>query len=808
MQLQINYMRKLILLALSVVIFSGFIVHVNGQVNPSQINVNTLTDSQIRQIAEQVNSRGLTMDQAAALARAQGATPDQVDQVLRRIQELRFTQGESISSPSATIVQSTESDREAFSFKAETAASAKAKRIFGFNLFNSENLTFEPSINIPTPQNYVMGIGDELVINVWGASQNVYNLKVDQNGTVNIPDIGPVSLLGMSFEEGRSLLKRRLMAIYSGMSGAYPNTWAEVSLSNLRSIKVNVVGDVLVPGTYTLPATASVFNALYLSGGPGENGSFRNVQVIRDNKVIQILDVYDFLISGNTTGNIVLREQDIIFIPTYTKRIETTGNFKRSAIFELKENETMADLIRYAGGFNDEAYTSMVTVERITATQRRVNDVPSDLFDSFLLQNGDKVNAGEIIDRFDNRVTIQGAVFRPGTYELTPGLTLSGLIDKADGVRENVFSNRGLLVRLQDDLTPMNISFSVSDILRGIGDIALQREDAVVIMHLDSLREERYIRIMGQVQEPGSFPYHDNFTLQDLILMAKGFTEAASESFIEVSRRNSYAKASGLTQEMVTLHRFDVSRDLTLEKQEGNFILQPFDYVYVRRAPSYFTQRSVIITGEVMYPGDYSIGSKNERVSDLLKRAGGLTPDAYVKGAMMIRAPRNLKQIMGVLENLVEDSLIQSARSKYEVDKLELRLADILKNPSSSYNYVLKEGDQIIIPEVTEEIRVAGEILNPIALAYQPGKNARFYIDRAGGFSSHAQKGKVYVINSDGTSRVTRSFIVRNYPDVEQGAQIVVPQKPIRESNTAQWLGIASTMSSLTIAIATLFRVL
>lgn len=801
-------MRKLILLAISMVIFSGFIVQVNGQVNPSQINVNTLTDSQIRQIAEQVHSRGLTMDQAAALARAQGASPQQIDQVLRRIQELQSGQGQSIPSPYSATEQGFEFDREPFSIKEELVASDKAKKVFGFNLFNSENLTFEPSVNIPIPRNYVLGIGDELVINVWGASQNVYNLRIDQNGTVNIPDIGPVNLSGMNFEDGRNLIKRRLMSIYSGMAGAYPNTWAEVSLPNLRSIKINVVGEALVPGTYTLPATASVFNALYLSGGPGENGSFRNIQVIRDNQVLQIVDVYDFLVRGNTEGNIVLREQDIVFIPTYTKRVETTGNFKRTALFELKENETMADLLKFAGGFAEDAYTGELTIERTTAKQRRVSDVPSSLFDSFLLQNGDKIHAGEILDRYDNRVTIQGAVFRPGTYELTPGLSLSGLIDKADGVRENVFSNRGLLVRLQDDLTPMNISFSVSDILRGIDDIALQREDAIVIMHLDSLREERYIRIMGQVLEPGSFPYHDNLTLQDLILMAKGFTEAASESFIEVSRRNSYAKASELTQDMVTLYRFDISRDLTMTREGESFILQPFDYVYVRRAPSYFEQRSVIITGEVMYPGDYSIGSKNERVGDLINRAGGLTPDAYVKGAMMIRTPRNLEQIMGVIENLVEDSLIQSARSKYEVDKLELRLADILKNPSSSFNYVLKEGDQIIIPEVTEEIRVAGEILNPIALAYQSGKNARFYINRAGGFSSTAQKGKVYVINSDGTTRVTRNFIFRNFPDVEQGAQIVVPQKPIRESNTAQWLGIASTMSSLTIAIATLFRVL
>jgi protein involved in polysaccharide export with SLBB domain len=803
-------MRRVILLAISMVIFSGLIVQIKGQVNPSQINVSTLTDSQIRQIAEQVNSRGLTMEQAAALARAQGATPDQVDQVLRRIQELRFAQGESISSPSTTIVQSTESDREAFSFKAETAASAKAKRIFGFNLFNSENLTFEPSINIPTPQNYVMGIGDELVINVWGASQNVYNLKVDQNGTVNIPDIGPVSLLGMSFEEGRSLLKRRLMAIYNGMSGANPNTWAEVSLSNLRSIKVNVVGDVLVPGTYTLPATASVFNALYLSGGPGENGSFRNVQVIRDNKVIQILDVYDFLISGNTIGNIVLREQDIIFIPTYTKRIETTGNFKRKAIFELKENETMADLIRYAGGFNDEAFTSMVTVERITSTQRRVSDVPSDLFDSFLLQNGDKVNAGEILDRFDNRVTIQGAVFRPGTYELTPGLTLSELIGKADGVRENVFSNRGLLLRLQEDLTPLNISFNVDEILRGIDDIALQREDAVVIMHLDNIREERYIRILGQVQEPGSFPYRDNMTLQDLIFLAKGFTEAASDSYIEVARRNSYEIASELSNQMVSLFRFEIDRNLNLMKDVESFKLQPFDYVYVRRAPSYFTQRTVSIKGEVQFPGDYSISTKTERISDLIRRAGGLTPEAFTNGAVLLRDPDNLKVIRAAMSTSGEEELLSSSAKNLLIPRLELRLDEILRSPGGITDYVLKEGDEIIIPEIVQEVRISGEILNPIGLAFEKGKSMKYYIERTGGYSSKAHRRKVFVIYSDGTADITRSFIFKKYPMVEPGSQIIVPEKPVKEGGdqTAKWLGIASTMSSLTLAIAAVLRVL
>jgi len=797
---------QFLLVTVFLLFFSGFTLSVNAQINPAQVNVNNLSDAQIRQIAEQVSARGLTMEQAANLARAQGATPDQINQVLRRIQELNFQQGGSIASPGSVTVQSTETDREVFSVKAYAAASATARKLFGFNLFNSDNLTFEPSVNIPTPRNYVMGIGDEIVINVWGASQNVYNLKVDMNGNITIPDIGPINLLGMNFEEARTLIKRRLIAIYSGMSGTNPNTWAEVSLSNLRSIKVNVVGEALVPGTYTLPATASVFNALYLSGGPGENGSFRNIQVIRDNKIIQEIDVYDFLINGNTSANIVLREQDVIFIPTYSKRIETTGNFKRRALFELMENETLADLLRYAGGFTDDAYTAMVSVERITATQRRISDVPSSLFDTFILQNGDKVNAGEVLERIENRVSIQGAVFRPGTYELTQGLTLSGLISKADGIRENVFSNRGLLVRLQEDLTPMNIPFNVTDILSGHDDIPLQREDVVIIRNINDLMEERFIRIFGQVQQPGSFPYHDNMTLQDLIFIARGFTEAASDSYIEVSRRNSYEKASEITADMVSLFRFEISRDLTLKKEEQSFILQPFDYVYVRRAPSYFHQKTVTISGEVMYPGDYSIGSKNERISDLIRRAGGLTPEAYTRGAIMIRSPRDTRQLMGALENIIEDSLINASRSKYEVDKLELRLTEIMRNPASVYNYVLKEGDHIIIPEATEEIRVAGEILNPIALAYQPGKNARYYINRAGGFSSNAQKGKVYVIGNDGTTRVTRNFILRNYPEVEQGAQIVVPKKPVRESNTAQWLGIASTMSSLTVAIAAVLR--
>ena len=803
-----RHMKKFIIAAFCLVMGTGLMLPLQAQVNPSQVNVNELSDAQIRQIAEQVKARGLSMDQAAALARAQGASEAQVATVMRRIQELSFSQGTSTTQAGAQGFQPFQFQDEPFSPKAEAVVSEKARKIFGYSLFNSDNLTFEPSVNIPTPKNYVMGIGDELVINVWGASQNVYNLTVDQNGNIQIPDVGPVNVKGMNFEDARSLIKRRLMSIYSGMAGSYPNTWAEVSLNNLRSIKVSVAGEALVPGTYTLPATASVFNALYLSGGPGENGSFRNVQLLRDNQVIATIDVYDFLINGNTAANVTLREQDILFIPTYTTRVETKGNFKRNNFFELKESETMADLLKYAGGFGDDAWAGQVSVERITETQRRVSDVSSDLFDSFLLKNGDVVTAGNVIDRYENRISIEGAVFRPGIYELTDGMKLSGLIQKAGGLKEDVFSNRGLIVRLQDDLTPMNLSFNVEEVMRGVGDIPLKREDAVVIQGKEDLRQERFVRILGQVQAPGSFEYRDNMTLRDLIFMARGFTEAASESYLEVSRRNSYTEASELTPKMVTIHRFDIGRDLKLDAKEQNFVLQPFDYVYVRRAPSYFEQQTVMISGEVMYPGDYSIVSKDEKISDVLQRAGGLTTNAYVKGAYMRRAPRDAEQMESTLALLAEDSLLESTEARLHVEKMELRLEEILKNPNSIYNYELKAGDEIVIPEVTEEIRVAGEILNPIALAYEPGKSAKYYIEKAGGFSQKAKKGKVYVIHSNGTAQVTKNFIFHNYPKVQQGSQVVVPMKPERTGTGSEWVGIAGTMSTMAVAIAALIRVL
>lgn len=799
--------RKLVL-TIGIVLSLTLVAGTLSAQNPASVDVNNLSDQQIQQIVNEVNARGLSIDEAAAMAQMKGATPLQIDQLKRRIQELNFSKGKSIATPATQSNQTTSVTREAFSEKAKINATPEVKKIFGFQLFNSDNLTFEPPVNIPTPQNYVIGIQDELTISIWGASQQTYQLRVETNGAINIPDIGPVYVSGMEFTKAKELIKKRLVAIYQGMEGATPNTYAEVAISNLRSIKVNVIGEVMAPGTYTLPSTASAFNALYLSGGPNENGSFRNIQVLRDNKLIKTIDVYDYLINANTQGNIQLREQDVIYIPTYKKRVEAKGAFKRTGIFELTEKEKLADLIRYVGGFNDEAFKGQLSLTRITDSERKVIDIAQSEYDAFTPNNGDVLVASGVIDRYENRVSINGAVFRPGTYALTEGLTLSGLIKKAQGVKENYFSNRGQIIRLQNNLKPMTVSFNVDEILKGTKDIQLQREDQVIIQDIFSMSQKKTVHILGEVQNPGEFDFSEKMTLKDLIFRAGGFTEAASESFIELARRHNYAEANQMSDELVKLYQFTIDRDLKLDNKADTFHVQAYDYVYVRKAPSYYQQRTVAIVGEVKYPGPYSIGSKSERISDLINRAGGLTPSAFVKGARMRRTNPKAADVLLAMQNVTADSLTQKAGKQIAQDQLELRLDDIIKHPGSAFDYVLKDGDQIFIPEVAQEVRISGEILNPIGLAYQEGKTLKYYINRSGGFGTDAMKRKTFVIYSDGTTQVTRSGLWRNYPAIEPGCQIIVPKKPEKQrvDQTGKWLGIASTMATISIALSTLLK--
>ncbi len=769
--------------------------------SPGSIDVSSLNDKQIQSLMQQASAQGMSVDQAIQVAKGRGASQAQIDDLMKRINGSKQT---AVPGKKTEFTENLMDYAKDYSQKEEVVLSDKLKRIFGHQLFNSKNLSFEPSLNIPLSNDYVLGVNDELTINVSGASQQTYQLTIDRNGSIFIPNVGPVSLLGMQFDEARKLIKKRLNNIFHGMSGSNPDTWADVSVSTLHSIKVNVVGEVMLPGTYSLPATASAFNALFLSGGPNENGSFRDIRVIRDNKVIKVIDVYEYLLKSDGSSNIALRDQDVILIPTYQNRVDMAGNFKRPGLYELKQGETMETLMDYSGGFTSDAYKGSVYITRVNGAQKSMVDVKATDFSSFLPEAGDSITAGKVIDRYENRVSISGAIFRPGRYAMTKGMKLSNLIAKAQGLREDVYSNRGIIFRLNSDLTPSTLSFVISDIQNNINDVELQREDSVVIQDKFAMREKRFIRIYGEVQKNGEFEFNENMTIRDLIFLAGGLKESASESFIEISRRHDSETASKQTEKLVDLFTLKVNRDLKVVDDDRRFLLQPFDYIYVRKAPSYFEQKTVIIEGEVLYPGPYSIQSKDERISDIINRCGGLSSHAYVNGATLYRLPdKNAELDTTILSDLGVDSMSLKATKQLFNGRVEIQLGKILKNPNCVFNYHLKEGDRIVIPEISEEVRVAGAILNPVGLAYEPGRTAKYYIDRSGGFSENAKTSKVYVINSDGTTRVTKSFIFSSYPQVGPGSKIIVPEKELKARvEPSMWLAIASTFASIAVAIA------
>ena len=770
-------------------------------------NVQELSNEQIQRIIDEMQKQNLTQEQAIQLARARGVTQQQIDQLIVRMREVE--QKDNMQNQLSTAKTSISPDTDSLSVRTIQDTMSISSKIFGFHLFNARNLTFEPSVNISVPSDYVVGIGDEVVIQVWGASQQTYMLIVDKNGDIVVPDLGPIKVGGMNFNEMKTLVTRRLSAIYNDMIGDNPGTFSNVTINNIRSIKVNVVGDVNMPGTYTLPATASAFNALYLSGGPNENGSFREIKVIRNNKTHAVVDVYDYLLNGNTSANVSLRDQDILYIPSYIKRVETTGAFKRNAIFELKDGETITDLLQYSGGFSEQASKSRLLLTRFTDDQYELTEINASDFGSALLRNGDFIEAEGIIDRYENRLTIEGAVFRPGTYALEKGMTLSQLIVKAGGLREDYYPDRGLIIRLDDKLFPTIIPFSLRDVISGLQNPILQREDQVIIQDIFSMGEKKVVRIYGEVINPGEYDFHKNMTLKDIIFLSGGMTEAASESYIEVARRNSGEESQEISSKLVSLYAFNIDRNLQLTEDDRAFILAPFDQIYIRQAPSYVAQKTVKIQGEVKYPGPYSIRDKNERITDLIERAGGLTPNAFAEGAQLRRQvdkrlQQQVKRVETIEKNLSIDSILVIEQDHF---LSELRLAEILRNPNSADNFLLKEGDEIYIPVKSEEVLVDGEVLNPVGLAWQFGENVKYYVDRAGGFSSNAKRGKVYVIYSNGTTAITKSFIFRNYPEVKPGSQIIVPTRPERQkTETGTWLAIGSTFASIALAISAILK--
>jgi protein involved in polysaccharide export with SLBB domain len=666
--------------------------------------------------------------------------------------------------------------------KKEVDSTVVERKIFGFELFNSENLTFEPSINIQTPREYMIGIGDEFIINVWGASEAVYQSKVDKNGAIQIPQIGPVYVNGLTFEAAETAIRKRLVSIHNGLGGANPNTYAIINLGGLRSIQITIVGEVMTPGTYTLPATATLFNALYLSGGPNKNGTFRNMRLIRKGKILRYIDIYNFLVNADPSDNVPLRDQDIVFIPTFGKHVAVGGEFIRTGLFEMKGDETLDNLIGFTGGFTDKAFKSRVFVHRRASSEMQVRDIETADYDKYVLEGGDSVTAGPILERYANRVKIGGAVFRPGSYELTPGLTLKDLIGKAEGVTENAYLNRGQVFRLKENNDTLALAFNVTKVIAGNGNIELRREDSVSIKNVRELREEFYVEIQGEVNIPGKKSYYDNMTAQDLIYLAGGFKENADVKVIEISRRLTYDEAAILNDSLGHVITVSIPRDLKPGDDDSRFILQPFDVVSVRKAQGFRDQGSVAITGEVLYAGFYSIKNRQNRISDLINWSGGLTPDAYLDAANLFK----------------RDSVL-----------VDIDLVTILKAPRTLMDMILEPGDSLNIPKRPQIVDIKGQVQKPFATTFIPGKTVKYYIKNAGGWADSPAKGAVYVTYPDGSSDNTRTFIVHHYPKVKPGSMIMIPHAPEktpRPDRTALWLAVASTMSSIALTLVTILN--
>jgi len=763
-----------------------FAIQLKGQEIPQNVNVKKLSNEQVKKAKETLDQSGLSREAAIEVARQKGASEQQIQEMLNRMDGLDNQQSSMDDSQAVEEegVEENTADEETTTTQKAAINTPRDTR-FGAFLFRRSNVSFEPNPNLPTPKNYRINIGDQILIVIWGNSQASYQLNVNRNGQVIIPDIGPVNIAGLPFADAEQKLTGKLSTIYADMKGQKPSTFAQVDLGKMRSIKVNIIGEAQTPGSYTLPATASVFNALYLSGGPNNIGSFREIQLLRNNQLFKTIDIYKYLLGGDLSENIILQDEDIIFIPTALKQVQVDGAFKRTGQFELEENEKLPQLITYAGGYTDETYTHRMKLYRKTQEGMEIKDFTEDQISSIKLENGDRLIASKILDSYTNRVTISGSVLRPGEYELTNNFKLSELISRADSITPDAYLKGGHLIRYNDDLSTKLITFELKDILNGTQDIFLQPEDEIRIKSHFQLEEQETVRVSGQVNNPRSFPYMDGMTLRDVIYLADGFREGADSTAIEVSRRLGTEKEAEYGDTLRYTFYFSLDRKLNMDSPTGRFLIQPFDRISVPTAPGYLQPGEVHIQGEVIRAGEYALNTRGMRITDLLNKAGGLTPDAFPQGAIF----RRNSEVLGS-----------------EVVGIELQ--EIINNPNSRNDLFLMNGDVLTIPKRLQTVKVSGNVLNPLSLTFEPGKSVLYYVDKAGGFDEDTRKRKVYVKYPNGTTASTHGFLFKDYPKVNAGTEIIVPRKPEnnRPDQTGKWISITSALSSLAIAITAVLR--
>ena len=846
----------------TITLFSLLSIQAQKAFDLSSVNYTNMTNNQLQLLFQEASSNGYNYDDILKAAEAQGLSEEEITKLESRfnLANTRASKNSNVPDQESRLRDTNYDDLN----KEKTEGSKTKSDIFGLDVFKGNSLlTFQSNLNIPTPVGYILGSGDKLFIDVYGQSEAYYQIEISPEGTIILENFGPIHLSGLTVKNATKRIENRLSKVYLGIKGDKKNTFVNVSVGKSRTIKVNIVGEVDVPGSYTLSAFNTVYNALYIAGGITENATLRDIKVYRNNKLISKVDIYKYLTEGDASADVALENNDLILVKPYTNRVTLKGAVKTKGRFELLKNESLQDLLNYASGFNEEAYAKTIKVKRVSDGEHIVADINKDQFEIFTPKSGDVFQVDKVLDRYKNRVIVNGAVYRPGVYAITQGLGIKDLLAKTEGLKQDALLTSANIIRTNEDLSTSSISFNLGDVLSGKDqDILLQKEDVVTVLSKKEIKQDDYVEVAGAVNQPGFYTYSKGMKVSDLILKAKGFSKNASETRIEISRKlkNNNTDNSKLSQVIVV----DLPKELDNLENENNITLSPFDHINVRTNPNFFENAFVYVDGQVNFPGLYSIESKNERISDLLERAGGVNEVAYTDGATLLRKTEYYKKetkfdkrvttLLALKENLTTErsSLSESdsgllKRINNELDKLNvlsgeekkafnkladiaisqkndslqpyllpkeelfnvtesiaINLSEIIKNKNSISDLLVQSGDTLFVPKKLETVRLRGQLLNTTTLRHQKNKSTKYYINNSGGFKARADKSKTYVVYPNGQARATKKFLFFNiYPKVIAGSEIIVPEKLTKKSTigAGTLTGIATSVATLVLAI-------
>ena len=786
-----------------------------NNVDVTSVNVDNLSDTQLQTAWARAQAQGYTIDQFVAMARARGMQEAQAMKLRQRLMQLgSATKSTAKATAETDKLRKPADEGDIFGYSGnepkENTPPQKNNEIFGMDFFKNPKISFTPNLNMATPENYQVGPGDELLVEVWGATEGNFKQKVDAEGNIFLNGVGRIHVAGLSFSEVKAKINSFLKRIYSGISapdGSYAKIYTGVTITQVRTVKVNIIGEVMVPGTYSLSSLSTVLNALYACGGPSESGSFREISLVRGGKKIANFDIYDFLINGSEKGNLGLQDQDVIIVPPYKNRVWVEGQVKRKGFYEMLSTETLANLVSFFGGFTSDAFTNTLVLERIKEAKREVKEINFSEISKLKMQNGDRLKVHAITNEYQNRLSIGGAVYQPGVYEYKEGMTALDLLNRANGVKKDASLNRGLIFRTENRVDYQTLSFSVKDLIENKHNITLKDNDSLYIFYKDALQYKKFVKVEGAVNKPQELSYMENMTVEDAISLAGGLSNGADPSVIEVFRETNDGNFEKLSQ------AFKVSSNNELKSEGEVMVLQPNDVVSVRYIKGFTPLQTVSVMGEVLYPGVYSIQSKNEHISDLLERVGGFTPFAYKEGATLVRKKTEEGEIQqeDFLDELIsqESTTDESSKSLKKVAKktneyrIGIDISKILKHKHSKYDLLLNEGDMLLIPSERQTVEIRGEVLAPSMVRFQKGQSLRQYIDQAGGFSNRAKKRSIYVLYANGSIKSTRtSLFFKNYPELAPGAIIIVPSKPEKkEMSTGETIGIISAITTMGVLI-------